>query len=63
MTEKYIEACGRFKIMVRVKDYRQKQCNEEMLREILHGLLGNISSNDKSIDVWHDYEITEENTY
>lgn len=63
MTEKYIEAHGRFKMRVRVKDDSQKQYDEETFREILHGLLGSISSNDESIDVWYDYEITEDNLY
>lgn len=63
MAEKYIEVYGRFKMTVRVKDDGEKQYDEEMLREIIHGLLGGIESNDESIDVWHDYEITEENTY
>lgn len=63
MTEKYIEASGRFKMTVRVKDDGKKQYDEETLRDILHRFLGSISSNDESIDVWYDYEIIDENTY
>lgn len=63
MTEQWIEASGRFNIKVRVKDYGQEPCDEEMLREIMHAFLGSISCKNDSIDLWYGYEIIDENIY
>ncbi|WP_127448408.1 hypothetical protein [Veillonella sp. 3310] len=63
MTERYIEASGRFNITIKVKDYGQEPCDEEMLREILHAFLGKSSSKNDSIDILYDYEIVDENIY